>query len=225
MLARLGALTGALAAACLLVAGPASAEPACGWSGYSYAGVESRSAAHGIAATVTMLPGSRVERGHTAGWVGVGGAGFGPGGSDVWLQVGLSAFPDRPAELYYEYALPGAEPTYVAVAPILRGRRYRVAILEARGRPGWWRVFVNGWPVSRPIFLPGSRQGWQPIATAESWDGGAPTCNRFRYRFERVRIATRRGGEWRGLERGAVLQDPGYVVRRTPTAFVARALV
>ena len=36
-----------------------------------------------------------VLHGHVAAWVGVGGAGLGPGSTDEWLQVGISARPER----------------------------------------------------------------------------------------------------------------------------------
>ena len=37
-----------------------------------------------------------------------------------------------------------------------------------------------------PIFLAGSHAALTPMALGESWDGGRPACNRFRYRFQKV---------------------------------------
>ena len=42
-------------------------------------------------ATVTMTTGPRVAGGHVAAWVGVGGVGLGPNGTDQWLQVGFGS--------------------------------------------------------------------------------------------------------------------------------------
>src|SRR6266536_6298283 len=45
----------------------------------------------------------KVRDGHIAGWVGVGGVGEGPDGTDAWIQVGLSAFRgDWTSRMYYE---------------------------------------------------------------------------------------------------------------------------
>ena len=91
-------------------------------------------------------------------------------------------------------------------------------------RSGWWRVWVDGRPVTKPISLPGSHGVWEPTATAESWDGGVQVCNRFNYRFSDVSVATRPGGVWRPLAMASVLQAPGYrVVGRTLAGFVAQA--
>ena len=58
----------------------------------------------------------------------------------------------------------------------------RARVLQPRG-------LGDGQPVTDPIVLPGSHKRWQPIATAESWNGGVATCNGFRFRFERVGVA------------------------------------
>src|SRR5438105_13242995 len=91
---------------------------ACGNStGYSYAGLASPSNAYGISATISPLDAFDVFNGHVAGWVGVGGPGQGPGGSNEWLQIGLSGFPGIDgSDIYYEVALPGRYPTYHQVA-------------------------------------------------------------------------------------------------------------
>jgi hypothetical protein len=197
-----------LAVASLVAAGALFGAPlalACGTGGYSYAGVASSSHAYGIGATVTPLSGFNVLSGHVAGWVGVGGPRQGPNGSDEWLQVGFSGFPELAGnDLYYELALPGKTPTYHQLASNLpMGRPARIAVLEMQKRPNMWRVWLNGRAVSQPIYMPGSHGRWSPIATAESWDGGTgSTCNGFLYRFRRVSIAHVPGGGWHELTGG-----------------------
>ena len=71
---------------------------ACGTGGYSYAGLSATSPAFGIAAHGhAAAAASTSSNGHVAGWVGVGGPGQGPNGTDEWLQVGSAAFPSSPA--------------------------------------------------------------------------------------------------------------------------------
>jgi hypothetical protein len=182
-----------------------------GSQGYGYAGFQANRPGHGVRAALTGLSDNAVAQGHVAAWVGVGGPGQGPNGSDMWLQVGLSSFAGAPGNLYYEVTRPGTSPVYNLIEPnVARGELRRVAVLEMSQRAGWWRVWVNGQPVSEPIHLPGSTKRWQPIATAESWDGGTGSCNAFSYRFERVEVAAGRGGSWRRFDRGYRFQDTGY---------------
>jgi hypothetical protein len=214
------ALAGALAAACLAAA-PSPAAAVCGWPGYSYAGLESANPVLGVAATISSLRAARVESGHVAAWVGVGGEGAGPGGSDEWIQVGLTATPGSAQVLYYEIKRPGEPLRYVPLAHVQPGEPRRVAVLAVRSRPDHWRVWVGERPVGPPVFLPGSR-AWTAVATAESWDGGSPACNRYAFRFDRVAVATEAGGSWQTLRRGYVVQDRGYrVVRRSTASFLA----
>ena len=184
----------------------ASRALACGTStGYSYAGVAAPAKAFGISASVTPMGGFDVMAGHVAGWVGVGGPGKGPHGSDEWLQVGFSGFPSLTgSDLYYELTLPNGRPAYHQIAANLPfGQPARFAVLEIRSKHDWWRVWVNGKPATAPIHLPGSHGRWAPIATAESWDGGTDgACNGFLYRFHRVSIARVPGGGWHELAGG-----------------------
>jgi hypothetical protein len=201
----------------LVTAGPAAA---CAIGDYAYAGVEAKSRAHGVAATISTASAPRVEAGHVAGWVGVGGYGFGPRGTDAWLQVGLAAFEDLETKLYYEVTQPGFSPTYYQLAAVVPGERHRVAVLETSKR-SWWRVWVDGRAATDPIFLAGSHGAWEPTVTGESWDGGTSACNSFNYRFERVAIATRPGGGWRKLSSFRVLQDKGMRLTRSAAGFLA----
>jgi hypothetical protein len=211
------ALTGALAGASLAVS------PAWGCaSDYSYAGLANSAAGHGVRATLTATARPDVEWGHVAGWVGVGGPGLGPNGEDAWIQVGLSGFPGSTSKLYFEVTEPGSPPRYTELdAEVAVGESRRLAVLEMVSRPDWWRVWVDGVPVSQPVYLPGSHGKWMPIATAESWNGGRESCNRFQYRFDRVMVARAPGGDWYALSPGQTFEDQGYRLSRDTAGFVA----
>ena len=205
-------------------AGPTASAVAgrCGASGYSYAGLQHAYAAPGIRATVTPLERPEVESGHVAAWVGVGGSGLGAGGTDAWIQIGISTLSDGASLLYYEVNRPQTGPRYTPLdVPV--GVRHRVAVLELPTRRGWWRAWLDGKPVSPAVHLPGSSGHWRPIATAETWDGGRRVCNRFAFRFAAVAVVTR--GAWSRFVVGHRFQDPGYVVARTTSSvFVARTV-
>jgi hypothetical protein len=200
---RLLLATAAIAAAALASAAGAFA---CGnTTGYSYAGMGAQYHAYGISAIITPLDAFDVFNGHVAGWVGVGGPGQGPNGSNEWLQVGYSGFPSViGSDIYYEVALPGRFPTYHQVsADAPAGTAAKLTVLEMRNRANWWRVWVNHEPVSPPIRLPESHDRWSPIATAESWDGGTGgSCYTFLYQFRHVSIAHSAGGGWHQLSGG-----------------------
>lgn len=208
-----------IAAAVLALAFAPSAPPAsaCG-RGYSYAGVYAPRTAAGIAATLTMLAEPSVSTGHVAAWVGVGGPGLGPHGSDEWLQVGLASFPGSgEAHLYYELARPGSEPIYHELAGgISPGERVRAAVLELPFARNTW-VVISDRGFAGPFYLPRSHHAWAPIATAESWDAGGATCNRYAYRFGGVQLQ-HRDSTWKPLRHGLKLKDPGPHLHRTPTS-------
>jgi hypothetical protein len=190
---------------------------ACGSNGYSYAGLAAPAHAFGVSATVTPLAGFNVLSGHVAGWVGVGGPGLGPNGTDEWLQVGFSGFPSVSGnDLYYELTLPNGNPTYHQLAQgVPSGKAAHLAVLEMSRRPDFWRVWLNRKPVSQPIYMPGSHGRWSPIATAESWDGGAGgTCNGFLYSFKKVSIARIPGGGWRQLVDALPITDSSTRLQR-----------
>lgn len=210
-------LVTATVAAVALVGGTARAFACGNTSGYSYAGLGAPGPAHGISATITPLDAFDVFNGHVAGWVGVGGPGEGPNGTDEWLQVGYSGFPGvAGSDIYYEVALPGRTPAYHPVSVGLTfGTTAKMAVLEMRNRPGWWRVWLDREPVSPPIHLPASHDRWSPIATAESWDGGTGgACNTFLYRFRHVAIARTSGGGWRQLTGGFPIRSAATRVAR-----------
>jgi hypothetical protein len=219
----LASLAALLAGAAAFASGQAGAVAACGHGGYSYAGFQSARIAHGVRADLVALGSPLVENGHAAAWVGVGGPGQGAGGSDAWLQVGYATFGTSDIRLYFESNRPGQGPHYTQVeGSVEPGTRHRVAVLEVHGRKGWWKAWVDGKPVSEPMYLPGSSGRWAPIATAETWDGGRRVCNLFSYRFGHVSVAGR-GGAWRAFRNGSRFQDPGYQVVGAEDGFLARA--
>jgi hypothetical protein len=191
---------------------------ACGNNnGYSYAGVGAPMRAYGISALIAPLDAFDIINGHVAGWVGVGGPGEGPNGTNEWIQVGYAGFPSLTgSDIYYEVAQPGRYPTYHQVSAGLRvGTLSKVTVLEIHNRANWWRVWVNHKPVSPAIHLPASHGRWTPIATAESWDGGTGgTCNTFLYRFRHVSIAHAPGGGWHQLTDGYPIQSAVTRIQR-----------
>jgi hypothetical protein len=201
----------------------------CGVQQYAYAGLESGSKANGISATLATTVAPAVTDGHVGGWVGVGGINSGPNGSSEWLQAGLAAFTsDDTSEMYYEVTLPGARPRYVELgSDITPGISHHFSVLEMNRRPSWWRVWVDGRPVSPPIHLPDSHDRWFPQAVAENWNGDVGACNTFSYRFSNVALAHAQGGVWRPLASSYVFQDAGYHVvpiSTAPRTFLATSL-
>jgi hypothetical protein len=211
-------------AVAIVALGGAAHASACGSGGYSYAGVGAAQPAFGISATVASVEAFAVLHGHVAGWVGVGGPGEGPRGTNEWLQVGLSAFPGLTGgDLYYEVAQPSHFPVYHQVDTDLpAGEPFKLSVLEMHRRPDWWRVWVNRRPVSRAIHLPESYERWAPIASAESWDGGTGgACNTFLYRFHGVRLAAAPGGGWHPLLGGYPIRSSVSRIRRSRGSFLA----
>jgi len=202
---------------------------------YSYAGFQSLARGHGVSATVAPIASPSVYDGHVGGWIGVGGPSAGPGGVPQWIQVGLAAFTaDKAPRLYYEVTVAGRSPRYVELAANVRpGTKRRLAVLELPGRKSWWRVWVDGRPVSPPIRLPGSHGKWYPQAVAENWNGNTGTCNGYAFRFTdvKVRVAVKHGTKerrrWQPFRVGYRFQDAGYRVvktSRTTSSFVATSL-
>jgi len=187
---------------------------AAGKGGYTYAGHQATGTGHGVRATIAQVRDPAVTAGHVAGWVGVGGPGEGPNGTDEWLQVGIATVPDDSPFLYAEVTRPGAKPAFHLLEQDVRvGAERRVAILEMSHRPNWWRIWVDGDPVTNPIFLRGSSLRFSPIATAESWDGGQAACNEFMFRFEHVSVSHGLGGSWHPFVPGYKFLDGNYSVR------------
>ncbi len=199
----LRALAAALALVSISFAAPGRAQAACGSSGYAYAGLGASHRAYGVATWLQSVATPEVLSGHVAGWVGVGGPGAGPNGTDEWIQVGFSAFPGGSTSLYYEVALPHQAPQYHEVAAGLpAGSMRKVAVVELRDRRSWWSVVVDDHAVA-----------------------GSFVCNRFSYRFGSVSVATRPGGGWQRLRSHYTFQNHGYRIRSLGAAtFLAGAL-
>jgi hypothetical protein len=222
----LALLVGALVLAALVAATTTAdaGRTACGVDvagngGYSYAGHQAARKGHGVRATITAIRAPEVAAGHVAGWVGLGGPGQGPNGTDMWLQVGLASMQGMGTFLYSEVTRPGRPPAFRLLEENVQvGESRRVAVLEMSRRPEWWRVWVNGAPVTKPIHLRGSSERWAPIATAESWNGGEVACNRFAFRFERVSVSHGRGGSWFAFRPGYDFRDGNYRLRSLASA-------
>jgi hypothetical protein len=198
------------------------ASAACGKQSYSYAGISAIHSRSGISAGITAVKAPKVIAGHVAAWVGVGGAGLGPGGSTEWLQAGISALPGANPTLYFELAQPGQAPTYT-VLPIAVsiGATYQVAVLESRKHAGWWRVWVNGKRATDRFYLPGSHNAWNPVATSESWDGDEGACNDFTFKFSDIRSTTSGRPGWSPMA-STEIDAPGYKVSAaSPAGFLA----
>lgn len=208
-------LVGASATA---TAGPSCAGPA-GSGGYAYAGHQSDARGHGVRAKIELTRSPSVEAGHVAGWVGVGGLGQGADGKDAWIQAGVASLPGMEPFIYAEVTRGGHDPKFILIEEgVAVGRAHTFAVLEVAGRPGWWKVWVDGQPVTEPVRLRGSSGRWEPIATAESWNGGESTCNNFAFRFERVSVAYGGGGAWRPFVSGYRFRDGSFKVRNIATA-------
>ena len=220
----LGSLVAALVVAVLAgnlgtaTAGRSACTQGAGGSGYAYAGHQAASRAHGVRATISPVRALHVDAGHVAGWVGVGGPGQGPNGEDAWIQAGIASVEGSSPYLYAEITRAGRDPQFILLDDSVQvGERRNVAVSELSGRPGWWRVSVDGEPVTKPVLLRGSSGRWAPIATAESWNGGEAACNTFAYRFERVSVSGE-GGSWRQFVPGHRFLDKGHRLRALATA-------
>jgi hypothetical protein len=214
------AVTVLAVAAAVLAPGRATASAsACGSGangspGYAYAGFQSRGVGHGVRAVVSPTMPPAITAGHVAGWIGVGGPGQGPNGETMWLQTGIASVPGMGTLVYAEITRPGRRPQFVSLVEHVEPQQsFRLAVLEMAHRPSFWRVWLNGRPVTKPIHLPGSTNRWRPIATAESYDNGTSSCNTFAFRFESVGVAQGRGGAWQTFRPGFTFLDRGYRVR------------
>jgi hypothetical protein len=190
-----------------------------GNGGYTYAGHQASFKGHGVRATITPTRALEVEAGHVSGWVGVGGPGQGANGEDAWMQVGIAAMQGMEPFLYAEITRGGRQPHFILLENGLQiGQSRHLAVLEMAGQPGWWRAWVDGNPVTKPVRLRGSSGRWAPIATAESWNGGQVACNEFAYRFERVSVSYGGGGSWKPFVSAHRFLDGGNKLEALATA-------
>ena len=191
---------------------------------YAYAGLQSPAAVNGIEAVVAALATPAVAWGHVGGWIGVGGPGQGPNGTNAWLQVGLSSFADdSTSRIYYEIALPGkAKPRYAELdTHVAVGTSHQLAISELPSAPGWWRVLVDNRPVTVAVHIAGSHGRWKAQAFGESWNGGQAVCNASDYSFASLRVAE--AGTWTPLVGAQLVQAQAYrITRLANSGFRAR---
>jgi len=230
-LVRISSILALLSAVVFLVApaqGSKSSANACRGDEFAYAGFQADTTAHGVRTTIAPLSAPNVDDGHIAGWIGVGGVDAGPGGKAEWLQTGLASFsPSNTVYLYYEVTIAGYTMYHEIKADVQPGEKHDLAVLEVHGHDSWWRVWVDGKPVSKAIHLAKSHDNFYPQALAENWNGGTGTCNSYAYRFTNVRLAHANGGSWQRLKERSLFEDPGYQVVQTsriPSTFVATSL-
>ena len=201
----------------------ASAPKSC-WAGYSYDGVQSTARGFGVSAVLTMQSRSVVSAGHVAAWVGVGGAGMGPGGSDAWVQAGIAQDVGGSDHLYFEFKRPGdAHATSVTLAEVQTGKSHTITIFERFAQRNAWLVRIDGARVSDPIVLPGSHGAFSPVASAENWDGDAAACNHYSFDFSNLAVATQFGSGWQPFDLSRVLRDPAYLIALRANGFTASA--
>jgi hypothetical protein len=190
-----------------------------GNGGYSYAGHQAAYRGHGVRATITPTRAPEVVAGHVSGWVGVGGPGQGANGKDAWIQAGIGTVQGTEPFLYAEITRGGRYPQLIVLERSLPvGQARHIAVLEMGRRPGFWRVWVDGVPRTKPVKIRGSSGRWAPQAIAESFNGGQGACNRFGYRFERVSVSYGRGGSWKPFVSGHRFLDGGHKMRVLATA-------
>jgi len=226
---RLTAVAAAtLAAACALAVPSRAGAATCGEGTYAYAGMGSRTLVSGVAATIAPTAAPSVRDGHVDGWVGVGGVGLGPNGTDEWIQIGFTSVPnDSLNRIYYEIQRPGHHVVYRELRrDIAVGEQHRFVVRELAARPNWWRAWLDGSPASAPVFLPASHDKWTAQAVGESWAGTTSgTCNAYAYSFGHVAFASARGNVWSPFSSFQRYQDPNYrLVRRSATSFLARSV-
>lgn len=218
-----------LAAACAFaVPARASSTATCGEGTYSYAGIGGHGAASGVSATIAPTAVPSVRDGHVDGWVGVGGPGMGPQGTDEWIQIGLTSVPNQSLNtIYYEVVRPGhGDVTRELSNNVGVGQQHKFQVLELAGRPNWWRVWLDGSPASAPIFLPSSHGKWTAQAVGESWAGKTSgSCNVYGYAFSNVRSTSGSTATWSPFRDIQRFQDRNYrLVRRSASSFLAASV-
>jgi hypothetical protein len=192
---------------------------------YDYAGAQDSAKRSGIRANIKFISPSRVEEGHVAGWLGVGGPGLGPNGSDEWLQTGYVSFHDGRSQIYYEMTVPGKPPQYHTVKETVSpSETHRLAELEVGGKNGVWRVWLDDKAVTPEISLPQSHGRFVPQALAETWNAGSTKCNHYAYRFEKIQVAKAPGGSWATPKAGYVWKNEENLAKKVASgAFEARS--
>jgi hypothetical protein len=186
-------------------------------TGYDYAGLTQPSVASGIRTLLTNMGSPGVgEGGHVAGWVGVGGPGLGPNGTDEWVQAGYAGFPGGSSQIYYEVTQPNRAPKYHTVdESVSPNSKNLVSVAEVK--PNGWQVSVDDKAVSPVIMLPGSSGKFVPQALGETWNGNTTICNIYAYGFGNVQVTTKPGSAW-------VLGKAGYKYQNKQQLLITTAV-
>ena len=164
---------------------------------YAYAGAQDTTQRSGIRANLSTASAPQVDVGHVAGWLGVGGPGLGPNGTDEWLQTGYASFEAGPTQIYYEVTLPDKGTQYHTIKDNLSSsEKHLLSVLEVKGKNGTWRVWLDNKAVTPDISLPKSHGRFVPQALGETWNGGTTKCNHYAYRFQKIQVAKAPGGSW-----------------------------
>jgi hypothetical protein len=220
-----GVATLALLAAQLAAGGLADQPTGCKMN-YDYAGVQQGGPGAGIQVQLANMRTPDVNaNGHVAGWVGVGGPGLGPNGTDEWVQVGYAGFAGGNTQIYYEVAQPNIAPQYHQVnADVPLNAKYLMAVSEVQKNS--WQVSLNGKPVSPLISLPSSDGKFSPQAIGETWNGGTTICNSYSYGFGNYQVAQKPGSSWIAGKAGFKWQNKQQqLVTKSPNSFVAQSAV
>ena len=211
--------------------GPGSAVPGANAAAgckqsYAYAGVQDAKVHHGIRATIDPLMPPDTSGGFVASWVGVGGPGLGPDGTDEWLQAGFAKFQSGPMQVYYEVTRPGQLPAYHAVRDaVSEDQPHRIAVLATNGDPNSWQVWLDDEPVSPPIELKASAGRFRPQVQAETNNSDGTRCNAYAWRFTKIEVAQKAGGSWGPTKAGYVFRDKYNAATKTSKgSFDARSL-
>jgi hypothetical protein len=201
------------------VSSAARGETSCAAHGYSYTGVAQNEAVHGVSATVTAVSAPRVAGGHVAAWVGVGGRGLAPGGTNAWLQAGLATYRGGGSRLYYELMLPEGRRYVELVRGVRPGTRFTISVLEVA--PGTWHVIVDDRAVSPAFALPVSSSGLPAIVTAESWATSTRACNQYAFGFAGAQFVGA-DGLWHAFAKPQIIVSSStQITRRSKTGFLA----
>lgn len=192
-------------------------------AGYSYVGAVSPVAAAGVSARIRLSSLPAVSSGHIAAWVGVGSPKAGPGGTSEWLQTGIADIEGETSHLYYEVWRPGdLGATYVELGAVRVGDAHTFTVRELAGRSDVWVAEIDGTRVSRPVTLPGSHDAFEPVVTAENWDGGTTgACNSYDFDFAEVSMRAEPGRTWQPFALTRLLRDPAYALAVRARGFTA----
>ena len=85
------------------------------------------------------------------------------------------------------------------------GTASHVAVKEIAGRRSWWRAWLDGSPVGKPVCLAGSHRRWGAQVMGESWNDNSGRAIATRTGSTAFRLLTRRAGSTRRPEGSTLL--------------------